>query len=95
MFLLCSFLYLTQTYTHIHTHTHTHTQKGTIRIFPIRRLENYEEEENEYTSDTTRGLCYTLGALYCFIGFLSLVGLVCIDIQKKLEKNIFIFTFIQ
>ena len=50
---------------------------GVIRIFPINRLEDYEEEENNYTDSTTRALCYTLGALFCFMGVFSLITLVC------------------
>jgi len=36
-----------------------------IRLFPIQRIEDYEEEEEEYTSRQTRALMYTLGVCYC------------------------------
>ena len=49
---------------------------GAIRLFPINRLENYEDEEDEYVSRSTKGLCYTLGALYCILGLFSLIAVV-------------------
>ena len=36
-----------------------------IRLFPIQRTENYETEEEDYTSRKTRALMYTLGVCYC------------------------------
>ena len=54
------------------------SESGVIRLFPIFREVDYEDEENDYASDTTTALMYTLGACYCFLGFLCFVGLVCI-----------------
>ena len=43
-----------------------------VRLFPIQRVEDYETEEEEYTSRKTRALMYTLGVCYCVcFGFLS------------------------
>ena len=36
-----------------------------IRLFPIQRAEDYETEEEDYTSRKTRALMYTLGVCYC------------------------------
>ena len=36
-----------------------------VRLFPIQRVERYENEEEEYTSRKTRALMYTLGVCYC------------------------------
>ena len=36
-----------------------------VRLYPISRAENYEKEEEEYTSQQTRALMYTLGVCYC------------------------------
>ena len=36
-----------------------------VRLFPIQRVEDYETEEEEYTSRKTRALMYTLGVCYC------------------------------
>ena len=51
-------------------------ENGTIHVFPIERVDDYESVTNEYTSDLTRDLMYTLGALYSFIGFFCVVTLV-------------------
>ena len=40
-------------------------------------MEDYEDEEDNYADSTTTALCYTLGALYSFIGFICLLTLVC------------------
>ena len=53
---------------------------GTIRLFPISRIENYEEEDDEYTDKTTKTLCYVLGGFYCLVGAISVFGLVSIII---------------
>ena len=55
----------------------TFLSSGNVRLFPINREENYEDDEDEYVSDQTRILCYVLGAFYCFTGTLSFFGLVC------------------
>ena len=36
-----------------------------VRLFPIQRVEDYETEEEDYTSRKTRALMYTLGVCYC------------------------------
>ena len=41
-------------------------EDGVVRLFPIWRLENYEDEDDEIYSHSTRALVYTLGACYCF-----------------------------
>ena len=43
---------------------------NTIRLFPIQRIENYQSEEEDYTSQKTRALMYTLGVCYCICFFL-------------------------
>jgi len=40
--------------------------EGTIRLFPILRMENYQSQSREYYNDQTVALVYTLGACYCF-----------------------------
>ena len=52
---------------------------GTIRLFPISRVKNYEDKDDEYTDKTTRVLCYVLGGFYCFVGAICLLGLVSIS----------------
>mmetsp|Transcript_30414 Transcript_30414/g.47226 ORF Transcript_30414/g.47226 Transcript_30414/m.47226 type:complete len:540 (+) Transcript_30414:1054-2673(+) len=49
---------------------------GVIRLFAIDRLKNWEDEEDNYVDDETKALCYALGAMYCFVGFCSLIGMV-------------------
>ena len=39
--------------------------EGNIRVFPIKRVENFESQEEDYTSQKTRALMYTLGVCYC------------------------------
>ena len=52
-------------------------------------------EENNYTNDTTRGFCYTLGALYCFVGFFCLVGLVSLYIYiYSIYIDMYIYCFV-
>lgn len=51
-------------------------ENGTIHLFPIERVEDYSLVTQSYTSNETRGLMYTLGALYSFIGFCCLITLV-------------------
>ena len=34
-------------------------------MFPIKRVENFESQEEDYTSQKTRALMYTLGVCYC------------------------------
>eukprot|EP00008_Paramoeba_atlantica_P010747 CAMPEP_0201480978 /NCGR_PEP_ID=MMETSP0151_2-20130828/5324_1 /ASSEMBLY_ACC=CAM_ASM_000257 /TAXON_ID=200890 /ORGANISM="Paramoeba atlantica, Strain 621/1 / CCAP 1560/9" /LENGTH=1727 /DNA_ID=CAMNT_0047862983 /DNA_START=164 /DNA_END=5347 /DNA_ORIENTATION=+ len=36
-----------------------------IRLFPIQRIEDYENKNDDYTSQQTRALMYTLGVCYC------------------------------
>ena len=38
---------------------------NSIRLYPISRIEKYEDEKEEYTSRQTRALMYTLGVCYC------------------------------
>eukprot|EP00009_Paramoeba_aestuarina_P000558 CAMPEP_0201517644 /NCGR_PEP_ID=MMETSP0161_2-20130828/8693_1 /ASSEMBLY_ACC=CAM_ASM_000251 /TAXON_ID=180227 /ORGANISM="Neoparamoeba aestuarina, Strain SoJaBio B1-5/56/2" /LENGTH=506 /DNA_ID=CAMNT_0047915201 /DNA_START=344 /DNA_END=1865 /DNA_ORIENTATION=+ len=57
-----------------------------IRLFPIARQENYEEEDESYVSHSTKSLCYTLGALYCFLGFLYLLSLYGVMDAKSLTN---------
>jgi hypothetical protein len=49
---------------------------GTIRLFPIQRIENYQSATSDYVSTQTKALMYTLGVLYSLIGFLYLPILV-------------------
>ena len=41
------------------------TDGNTIRLYPISRVENFEDKDEEYTSLQTRALMYTLGVCYC------------------------------
>ena len=36
-----------------------------VRLFPIQRIEQYDDEEEDYTSQQTEALMYTLGVCYC------------------------------
>ena len=38
---------------------------NSLRLYPISRIEMYNSEEEEYTSQQTRALMYTLGVCYC------------------------------
>ena len=50
----------------------TPTTGTVIRLYPISRVDHYENKDDEYTSRKTRALMYTLGVCYC----LCLVGLI-------------------
>ena len=72
-----NFVYLSCSFTHT-------TTIGAIRLFPINRIEDYEDEEDNYVSGSTEALCYTLGALYCTLGLLSAIA-VCLYVRQILK----------
>ena len=68
---------------------------GTIRLFPILRMENYQSQSKEYYNDQTVDLVHTLGACYCFDLVLLLLFLaVMFNSIRKTKKEIPIVAWI-
>jgi hypothetical protein len=63
------------------------TESGTIRLFPIYRLENYANVDKEIYSHETTSLVYTLGACYCFDLFLIMIFVMIILYEKLALKR--------
>jgi hypothetical protein len=49
---------------------------SSVTLFPISRVSDPESVSNAYVSQTTEALMYTLGVLFCILGFCFLVVLV-------------------
>ncbi len=58
------------------------SKNNTIILFPISHYDNYESVSSSYVSSTTKGLMYTLGVLYCIIGFIFFLMLVSAYIRN-------------
>jgi hypothetical protein len=58
---------------------------GVIYLFPILRIENYEDETESYVGSQTRDLMYTLGVCYAILFCLFTITLVCFSFCFKYE----------
>jgi hypothetical protein len=47
-----------------------------VSLFPVYRSEDYATADQPYVSEQTKALMYTLGVLYCLLGFLFLLMIV-------------------